>query len=97
MAGQCLAMVSPHYPQLATKQETPAVLELEVEITRLGRVVPLRAVSGPPALENEAMNAVRLWRYRPYMHNGIAVDVTTQISVTFTPGKTGGVVSHPAG
>lgn len=97
MAGQCLTMVSPHYPQLAIKDQKPAVIIVQVEISRLGHVWPVRVLSGPPSLETEAMNAVRLWRYRPYMHDGTAVDVTTEIPVTFTPGKTGGIVTHPAG
>ena len=97
MAGQCLTMVSPHVPQVFSPRQSRAVVELEVEITSMGRVVPLRTVSGPPALENEAMNAVRLWRYRPYMHNGVAVDVITQVAVTFTPGRIAGLVTHPTG
>ena len=31
-----------------------------------------------------AMDAVRQWRYRPYMLNGDPVEVDTQITVNFT-------------
>jgi TonB family protein len=97
MASHCITMVSPHSPQLSASKQGQAVVVLQVAISRLGGVAPLRVLSGPPSLQAEAMDAVRLWRYRPYMRDGVAIDVTTQVPVTFTPGKAAGLVTHPAG
>ena len=57
--------------------------------------LPCASSPDAPALETEAMNVVRLWRYKPYSREGEAVDVTTDIQVDFDPAKPGGVVTHP--
>lgn len=95
MAGQCVTMVSPHYPPLTPKDMKPASVVVAVSISVMGRVSPLRAISGPPALQAEAMNAVRMWRYTPYTQNGVAQNITTEVRVPFAPGKPGGLISHP--
>jgi protein TonB len=91
MAGHCITMVS---PQNAGAEVLSAVV-VRVVVSASGKVVPVGVVSGAPALEAEAMNAVRLWRYRPFVRDGAPVDVTTDVRVIFEPGKPGGMVSHP--
>jgi protein TonB len=55
----------------------------------------MEVVSGPPSLEAEAMSAVRLWRYKPFLRDGEPLDVTTDIRVDFDPAKPAGLVTHP--
>ncbi len=55
----------------------------------------MRVVSGSPVFDAEAMNAVRLWRYRPFVRDDEPVDVTTEIQVSFKPGAPGGIITHP--
>lgn len=93
MAGQCTTMVSPIYPR--TTADTVTTVVVRAVIWRSGTVSPLHAQSGPPALQSAAMNAVRLWRFKPFIHDDQPVDVTTDISVEFVPGKPGGMVTHP--
>jgi protein TonB len=40
-------------------------------------------VSGPPVLQQAAIDAVKQWRYRPYLLNGEPVEVETTIEVEF--------------
>ena len=40
-------------------------------------------VSGHPLLVRAAIEAVRQWRYRPYVLNGEPVEVETQVTVNF--------------
>jgi protein TonB len=91
MAGHCLTMVSPQN----TGAEVLSAVVVRVVVSVSGKVVPVRVVSGAPALQAEAMNAVRLWRYRPFVRDGVPVDVMTDVRVIFEPGKPGGMVSHP--
>jgi protein TonB len=91
MAGHCITMVS---PQNAGAEVLSAVV-VRVVVSSSGKVLPVSVVSGAPALEAEAMNAVRLWRYRPFVRDGAPVDVMTDVRVIFEPGKPGGMVSHP--
>ena len=96
MASRCTTMVSPHYPQQGLG-EGPKSYEVIVRVViwKSGMVSPMRLVSGQPQLEMEAMNAVRLWRYRPFSREGEPVDVTTDVRVDFDPNKPGGLVTHP--
>ena len=49
-----------------------------------GRIAQLKAKSGDPLLIGAAVDAVRQWRYRPYVLNGTPIEVETQIRVNFT-------------
>jgi periplasmic protein TonB len=95
MAGHCITMVSPNYRQTAGDLLEASFVIVRVVVSKSGTVSPVRAISGPPALQAEAMNAVRLWRYKPFLREGEPLDVTTDVRVDFTPGKPGGIVSHP--
>jgi periplasmic protein TonB len=91
MVGRCITMVSPE----STGTTVISTVVVRVVISASGKVLPVRVISGAPALESEAMNAVRLWRYRPFLREDSPVDVVTDVKVTFEPGKPGGFVSHP--
>jgi protein TonB len=52
-------------------------------ISREGAIENLQVLSGHPMLVQAAVDAVRQWRYRPYVLNGEAVDVETQVTVNF--------------
>jgi len=91
MAGRCITMVSPQ----SAGTEVSSTVVVRVVVTAAGKVVPLRVISGAAAQEAEAMNAVRLWRYRPFVRDDSAIDVVTEVKVMFEPGKPGGLVSHP--
>ena len=48
-----------------------------------GTIQQLRVISGNPLLVNAAMEAVKKWRYRPYLLGGIPVEGETDITVNF--------------
>ena len=49
-----------------------------------GSVESLHVISGPPILQQAALDAVKSWRYKPFLVNGEPVAVKTQINVIFT-------------
>ena len=59
----------------------------EVVLTALidkdGNIENLQIVSGHPLLAPAAINAVKQWRYKPYLLNGQPVEVETTITVNF--------------
>jgi len=57
---------------------------LKAKINQTGDVVSLELVSGHPMLAPAAIEAVKQWKYLPYILNGNAVDVETQVRVNFT-------------
>lgn len=73
----------PHYPQIAITTRTQGMVVLAAVVSRSGTIENLRVLSGPTMLQQAALDAVRTWRYRPYLLNGEPVDVETTISVVF--------------
>jgi len=56
---------------------------LSAIISKTGEIEDLALLSGHPLLVPAAIEAVKQWRYRPYLLNGGAVEVVTTITVTF--------------
>jgi len=56
---------------------------LNAIIDEKGSVESLHVISGPVILQQAALDAVKSWRYRPYLLNGEPVAVRTQINVAF--------------
>jgi periplasmic protein TonB len=52
-------------------------------ISREGAIENLQVLSGHPMLVQAAVDAVRQWRYRPYVLNGEPVEVETEVTVNF--------------
>jgi TonB family protein len=95
MEGHCITKVSPIYPQIDGALRNRATVVVRAVIWKSGSVSPVSIVSGDSSLGAEATNAVRLWRYKPFVRDGQAMDVTTNIPVVFDPQTQGGMISHP--
>ena len=85
-AGMLVQQVKPHYPPLVVQARIQGTVVLQAVIGKDGKVHELLLVSGHPLLAPAAMEAVKQWRYRPYLLNGEPVDVDTQINVNFMLG-----------
>ena len=57
-----------------------------VSISSSGIIENLHVVSGPAMLQQAALDAVKTWRYRPYLLNGQPVEVETTVNVIFALG-----------
>lgn len=84
--GLLIHKVTPVYPQLARQARVQGQVLLQATIGRDGAIQNLQVVSGHPLLIGSALDAVRQWRYRPYLLNNEPVEVETQITVNFTLG-----------
>lgn len=84
MMGLIVKKVNPTYPEAARKAHIQGEVVLRATIGKTGTVENLQAVSGPPELAPAAIEAVKQWKYRPYMKDGHAVEVETDITVNFT-------------
>jgi periplasmic protein TonB len=83
MEGNLVRRVQPAYPSLAVQTRTQGQVVLRAVISREGTIENLQVVSGHPLLVRAAIEAVRQWRYRPYVLNGEPVEVETQVTVNF--------------
>ena len=85
MAGLAIKMVQPVYPPEAKAARVQGVVVLHAVISKAGGVENLQVISGPPPLLVSSIDAVRQWKYKPYLLNGepTAVDTTININYTF--------------
>jgi TonB family protein len=82
-SGLLVKKVQPQYPPDARDGHIQGTVVLHANINKEGNVANLELISGHPMLAPPAMDAVRQWKYKPYLLNGEAVEVDTQIQVSF--------------
>jgi len=85
--GLLLRKVIPQYPQLARAMHQEGTVVLAATIAKDGSIANLHVASGPPVLQQAALDAVSQWLYRPYLLNGDPVEVETTINVVFKLGQ----------
>jgi periplasmic protein TonB len=81
--GNLLHRVQPIYPPLARQARVQGTVELRAIISKTGTIENLVVVSGHQMLSTAAIEAVKQWRYRPYLLNNEPVEVETEITVNF--------------
>jgi TonB family protein len=84
MAGNVISKVTPKYPPDAKVARIQGTVVLDAVIDKSGRVDNLKIVSGPSELQQSAMDAVRQWRYKPFLLNGKRIEVETTINVVYS-------------
>jgi len=82
--GRLINKVEPVYPPLARNARVQGQVVLTAIISKDGIIQDLRVLSGHPLLVQAALDAVRQWRYKPYLLNGEPVEVETTVTVNFT-------------
>ena len=82
-----LSKVAPVYPVEAKKAKVSGTVILTATIGKDGSVEQLKVVSGPAPLKQSAMDAVRQWKYKPFLLNGDPVEVETKITVIYSLAK----------
>ncbi len=82
-SGMLAKKVAPEYPPDARAAGVQGTVVLQANIDKEGNVSNLLLVSGDPMLAPAAIDAVKQWKYKPYLLNGEAVEVETTIQVNF--------------
>jgi periplasmic protein TonB len=83
-SGLLIRKIQPNYPPLARQARIQGQVVLQAEISKDGTIQNLQLISGHPMLAPAAIEAVKQWRYKPYLLNGEPVAVETQVVVNFT-------------
>lgn len=81
--GMLQSEIEPVYPMIAKRAHVQGTVTLRAIISTLGTIESLQVTEGHPMLVAAAMDAVKQWRYRPYMLNGQPVEVETTVFVKF--------------
>jgi TonB family protein len=75
--------VEPVYPPEAREAKLEGVIAVNIVVGRDGSVVRLRALDGPEVLARAATDALRWWKFQPYLVNGRPAVVETTVAVEF--------------
>ena len=81
--GLLIRRVSPVYPSIALQLRKQGSVDLLAKISKDGDITGVQVLSGDSMLAKAAADAVRQWKYRPYLLNGLPVEIETQITVNF--------------
>jgi TonB family protein len=84
MQGNVISKVTPKYPPEAKTARIQGTVVLDAVIDKEGRVDSLKVVSGPSELQQSSLDAVRQWKYKPFLLNGEPIEVETTISVVYS-------------
>jgi outer membrane biosynthesis protein TonB len=83
LESNLLKHVDPVYPGILPNAPMRAEVRLLAMIGKTGDIVNLRAISGHPILIQTAMDAVREWKYKPFLVNGEPVEAEGEVIVVF--------------
>jgi TonB family protein len=76
--------VEPSYPLLARQMKVQGSVLLQALIGKDGIIQDLRVLSGPAILSAAAREAVKQWRFKPFLQAGLPVETEARITVNFT-------------
>jgi TonB family protein len=81
--GLLIKKVSPVYPRNALSMRVEGRVELLATISKNGDISSVKVVSGDSQLTKAATDAVKQWKYKPYLLNGEPVEIQTQVTINF--------------
>jgi periplasmic protein TonB len=79
-----LSRTEPRYPARARAARRSGNVVLEVQVAEDGSVSKIRTLSGDPVLAAAAAEAVRNWRYQPYLQNDHPAQFQTDVTLNFS-------------
>jgi TonB family protein len=84
IAPELRQTIASTYPLLGQHMKVQGSVVLQAVIGADGSIENLRVLSGPAILAAAAQQAVRQWRFKPYLQNGQPVETKTRITVNFS-------------
>lgn len=75
---------APIYPATARQMRTTGIVRVDVIVDENGDVSDVTRSAGPTLLQNAAREAVRKWKFRPFMREGRPVRVAGFVNFNFT-------------
>jgi len=87
VVGAKISGANPIYPQFARSARISGAVTLHAMISKTGNVGDIQVMSGPEALRQSAVDAVRTWKYKPFLLNGEPTEAGTLIVLKFNYDK----------
>ena len=81
--GLLVKEIPPVYPARALQMRIEGAVELSATISKNGDISGVKVLSGDSQLARAAVDAVKRWKYKPYLLNGEPVEIQTPVTVKF--------------
>jgi TonB family protein len=81
--GLLVKQAQPVYPANAMRMHIEGAVEILATISKDGDISTTKILSGDPQLARAAVDAVKQWKYKPYLLNGEPVEIQTQVTINF--------------
>ena len=81
--GLLIKKPQPIYPPNALRMHIEGSVQLLATISKEGDISAVKVLSGDTNLAKAAAEAVKQWKYKPYLLNGEPVEIQTQVTVNF--------------
>ena len=88
----------PVYPPIAKAARVQGAVVLDIEVGTKGNVESMKVASGPPMLQQAAIDCLKQWTFHPFEKDSVPVAATGPISIEFTLDEKSGprrVEIHP--
>jgi TonB family protein len=87
LQGSATTKVRPTYPPTAKAARIQGVVQVQITVNESGEVSSARVIGGHPLLRNSALQAAKLWRFKPSQLSGKPVKTQGVITFNFDPDK----------
>jgi len=74
---------APEYPLVARQLKVAGKVNLEADVSAEGEVTEVRIVNGNPILTKPAAQALRKWKFKPFLENGKPSAAVVSLSFEF--------------
>ena len=74
----------PIYPVAAKTLRTTGIVKVEIMVNETGDVTDVQKTSGPSMLQNAAKDAIRKWKFKPFVRDGQPVKAMGFVSFNFS-------------
>src|SRR5258706_3337447 len=83
LIGYATRQMTPVYPPAAKSVRTTGIVRVEVTVDEKGDVTEVQKTSGPPMLQGAAKDAIKKWKFKPFVRDGQPVRATGFVSFNF--------------
>ena len=75
---------APIYPPAAKSMRASGIVKVEVTVNEAGDVTEVQNMTGPSLLQTAAKDAIRKWKFKPFVRDGQPVRATGFVSFNFS-------------
>jgi len=74
----------PVYPPIAKAARVQGAVVFDIEVGTIGNIESMKVASGPPMLQQAAIDCLKQWTFHPFGKDGMPVAAAGPISIEFT-------------